>query len=145
MVLCGHFGVLARGEDCTNFHLARLIAGFQKASLDVHDISRAKESADVLGYEVSPANANCSGTNKRISCIRSVLRTVSSRHRISGRTMELVNGHESLLTLSNRGALSILDASFKFARASFLVSGEPLVNCACGTARFRENSLSSLQ
>ena len=39
--------------------------------------------------------------------------------------MELVNGHESFLALSNRGALSILDASFKFARASCLVSGEP--------------------
>ena len=39
--------------------------------------------------------------------------------------MELINGHESFLALSNRGALSILDASFKFARASYLVSGEP--------------------
>ena len=29
------------------------------------------------------------------------------------------------LALRNRGALSILDASFEFARASFLVSGEP--------------------
>ena len=39
--------------------------------------------------------------------------------------MELVNGHESFLALSNRGALSILDASFKFERASYLASGEP--------------------
>ena len=31
--------------------------------------------------------------------------------------MKLVDGHESFLALSNRGALSILDASFKFARA----------------------------
>ena len=99
---------LACGEDCTNVHLARLIAGIQKSSLDVHDISRAKDSADVLRYADSRANPYCSGTNKRISCIRSVLRTVSSRRRISGRTMELVSGHESLLTLSNRGALSML-------------------------------------
>ena len=39
--------------------------------------------------------------------------------------MELVNGHESFLALSNRGTISILDASFKFARASYLMSGEP--------------------
>ena len=39
-----------------------------------------------------------------------------------GRAMELFIGHESFLALSNRGALSILDASFKFARASYLVS-----------------------
>ena len=39
--------------------------------------------------------------------------------------MELVNGHEFFLAVSSRGALSILDASFKFARASHLVSGEP--------------------
>ena len=57
--------------------------------------------------------------------LRSVARTVSSRRRISGPAMELVTGHESFLALSNRGALSILDASFKFARASHLVSGEP--------------------
>ena len=31
----------------------------------------------------------------------------------------------SFLALSNRRALSLLDASFKFARASCLVSGEP--------------------
>ena len=39
--------------------------------------------------------------------------------------MELVNGHMSFLALSNRCALSILDASFNFARAPFLVSREP--------------------
>ena len=33
--------------------------------------------------------------------------------------MELVNGHESFLALSNRGALSIFGASFKFARPTF--------------------------
>ena len=36
-----NFGVLARGENCINDHLARLIAGVQKAGLDVHDISLA--------------------------------------------------------------------------------------------------------
>ena len=39
--------------------------------------------------------------------------------------MELVDGHESFLALSNRGALSILDASFKFARAPHWVFGQP--------------------
>ena len=59
----------------------------------VHDIALASGSADVLGYEVSLANANCSGAGKRIS--RSVARTVSSPRRVSSRAMELVNGHES--------------------------------------------------
>ena len=77
-----NFGVLARGENCTNIHLARLIAGVQKASLDVHDTSPASGSADVSGYEVSPANAYCSGTGKRKARVRSVARTVSSRRRI---------------------------------------------------------------
>ena len=114
----------ARGANCTDVHLARLIAGVQKAGLDVHDISLASGSADVLGYEVTPANAYCSGTSKRVSLFRSVAQTVSSRRRISGRAMELVNGHEPFLALSNRGVLSILDASSKFARASDLVPGE---------------------
>ena len=34
--------------------------------------------------------------------------------------MEIVDGHKCFLALSSRGALSILDASFKFARASYL-------------------------
>ena len=36
-----NFWVLARGANRTNIHLARLIAGVKKASLDVHDISLA--------------------------------------------------------------------------------------------------------
>ena len=39
--------------------------------------------------------------------------------------MDFVNGRESFLALSNRGALSIHDARFKFARTSHLVSREP--------------------
>ena len=57
---------------------------------------------------MSAAKAYCSGTGKRISRIRSVARTVSSRRRMSGRAMEVSKGHESFLMLSNRGALSIL-------------------------------------
>ena len=34
----------------------------KKASLDVHDISLASGSADVLSCEVSPANSYCGGT-----------------------------------------------------------------------------------
>ena len=122
----GDFWVLARGADCTDVHLARLIAGVLKAGLDVHDISLASGSADVLGYEVSLAKSYCGETGKRISRIRSGARMVSSRRRVSGRAMELVSVHERFLALSNLGgSLSILDASFKFARASFLVPGEP--------------------
>ena len=80
-----NFGVLARGASCTKVHLARHIAGGKKAGLDVHDISLACGSADVLGYEVSPVNACCRGTaGKSIARIRSVARTVSSRRRICG-------------------------------------------------------------
>ena len=97
-------GVLARGTDCTNVHFARLIASVKKAGLDVHDTSLASGCADVLDYVVSQANSNCSGTRTRIARTRSIARTVSSRRRIS------------FLALSNRVALSILDASFMFAR-----------------------------
>ena len=132
-----NFWVLARGANCTHNHLARLIAGAQKAGLDVHDVVHASGSADVLGYEVSLANSCCGGAGKQKSCMRSVGRTVSSRRRISGRAMEFFSGHESFVALSNRGALSILDASFKFPRASCLVTVEPwstvrLQQRACG-------------
>ena len=115
-------GLLARSAHCTNVYLASLIAGVQEAGLNVHDIFLVSGSADVLGYGMSPSSACCSGTSKQISRIRAVARTVSSSRRISGRTVELVNGHESFLALSNRGALSILDVSFKFARTSSLAS-----------------------
>ena len=58
LVVCSiFFGVLARGANRFNVHLAHLDAGVQKAGLDVHDTSLASGSADVLGYGVSPANA----------------------------------------------------------------------------------------
>ena len=115
--------------------ISNVFAGVQEAGLDVHNIPFASRTADVLGYEVSPANSYFSGTGKRKSRIRSVARTVSSRRRISRRAMELASGHESFLALSNCGALSILDASFKFARAFFLVSGEP-----CSTVRLEQRA-----
>ena len=65
-------GVLARGENCTDLHLARLIAGVQKGGVDVHDIAHASGSADLLGYEVSPANAYCGEAGQRTSRMRSV-------------------------------------------------------------------------
>ena len=93
---------------CADVHLARFIEGVQNTGLDVHDISLASGSANVLGYEVSPANPICSGTDKRTARIRSVARTVSSRRRIGGRTMEL--GISALVTsLSWRSAIVMLE------------------------------------
>ena len=60
---------------------------------------------------------------KRLTRSRSVACTVVSRRSICGRAMELVNGHESFLAPSTRGAHSILDSSFNFARASYFVAG----------------------
>ena len=90
MVVCLQCGVLARGANCTDVNLARLIAGVQKAGVDVHDTAHTSGCADVLGYEVSPAIAYCSGTSKQISRIRSVAVMVSSRRRIGGWAKELV-------------------------------------------------------
>ena len=81
------------------------------------------------GMPTFPTNAYCSRTGKRTSRIRSVARTVSSRRRNVGRA-------ESFLALSNRGLLSILDASFKFARASDFISGEP-----CLTVRMEQTAV----
>ena len=83
-----NYGVLDRGIDCTNVHFARLMAGVKGAGLNIHDISQASGSANVLGYELLPASAFCSGTAKRVARIRAV------------------------------------DASFNFARSSYLVSGQ---------------------
>ena len=104
-------GVLARGANCTSVHLARLIAGVQRASLDVHDVAPVSGSADVLGYEVSRANSYCGGAGNRLSGIRSVARTVSSRPRI-------------FLGAQQR---------FKFALASYLILGEPWSHRRMGT------------
>ena len=80
------------------------------------------------------------GRGKRMSRIHSVARTVCSRRRISGRALDLVSGQESFLALSNRA-----DASFKFARASYLLSGELWSTVRMEHRAFGENSLSSPQ
>ena len=90
-------GVLDRGVNCANVHLARLIVGAKRVGLDVHDESLADGTSDVL-------------------------QIVLRRHKQTDRTYPLsraddlfaswcqrvghgVNGDESLLALSNRGAL----------------------------------------
>ena len=68
-----------------------------------------------------------------------VARTISTRRRISSNAMELISGHESFLALSNRGALSILNARFKFARWSYLVSGQPFAIAEASLCLFRSD------
>ena len=121
--------VLDRGANSTYVHLARLIAGYRKL---VSVFTMWHTPAEVPMFSVMKCRRPSHivvERGKRLSRMRSVARTVSSRRRISGRAMELVNGHESFLTRRNRGALSILDTGFKFARASYLIPGEALVNC----------------
>ena len=92
-------------------------AGVKKACLDVHDTSLARRSADVLGYEVSPASAYRSGTGIRVAHVQSGARTFSSRRR----------------TFSSRGAVR--------AGVAF-VFREAMVNRAHGTQSIRDNSVS---
>ena len=106
----------------------------QKAGLDVHDIFRAKRSADVLGYKFPQP------TRVAVERANGYHAVDQSRRRIGGRAMELVNGDEFFsLALSNSGALSILDANFKVARAS----GEPWSTVRLEQRVFGENSMSS--
>ena len=44
-----NFGILDRGIDCSNVHIARLTAGVQRADLDVQEISHATGSPNVIG------------------------------------------------------------------------------------------------
>ena len=108
-----------RGANCTNVHLARLIA-VQKAGLRcARHIVLASGSADVLGYEVSPANAYCSGTGKRISRV-AFSRTdglFAPSHWRAG------DGARQWSRVFLGAQQSY--ASFKCVRASYLVSGEP--------------------
>ena len=94
MVVGCQFRALARGENCTHVHLARLIAEVKKSSLVARDRSFASGIADVLDGGQSRANTCCSETRKRIARTRSVARTVSERFRIRGEAMEHINGHE---------------------------------------------------
>ena len=49
--------VLARVANCTDDHLARLIAVVKKAGFDVHDISLASGGGNLLGDDLCPAIA----------------------------------------------------------------------------------------
>ena len=97
------FGVLVPGTNHTNVHLARLIAAIKRlvSTFTTHPLPANVQMFSVM--KCPPAISYCSGTGNRIARIHSVAWT------------ELVNVHESVLALINRGALSILDS---------LVSGE---------------------
>ena len=106
------------GVVCTRVNLRWLIAGVKRAGLEVLDISFASGSASVLGCDVSPAMARCSGSAKELPLV------VQN----SGRAVELVKGHESFLEFGHRGAVSIFDDSFKI-RASVEFRGNRSVQC----------------
>ena len=115
-----NFWYLAHRTDCTDVDLARLNAGVQKAGLAVHDISLAEVpmfSELVLQWSRQTDGANSFSPPDGL---------FAPSHWRSG------NGARQwsrvFLALSNRGALSILDVSFKFALASYLASGEAWSN-----------------
>ena len=110
------FGVLARGANTTNVLLAPLIAGVQKTGLDVHDIPLASGSAGVLVLKcLQPTRIAVERANGYHVFVQSHGRSLRAIASAVGR-FELVKGHDSFLALCNRGAFSILDARFKFAR-----------------------------
>ena len=86
---------LFAGENCTDVHLARLIASVKKAGLDVHDMFLANQCS-VTSEVVLQRNGQADSTYS-FSHVDG-----SSRCRISGWAMELVIGHESSLAPSNR-------------------------------------------
>ena len=47
--------------------------------------------------------------------LRSALRVLMHRRRVSGRVVQLIAGHLSFGSIASRGALSLLDSVYKFA------------------------------
>ena len=105
-------GFWLAAKNCTNVRVARLVAGVKEAGIHVHDTSLAGGGADVLSYELSPANACCSGAGTRVARIRSV----AERPGDGALQWSPVFSGAQLSWCS----LSVLDASFKFACASDL-------------------------
>ena len=129
MVLCRQFW--SSGSRRRLHHLACLIAGVKRPGLDVHDMSLARGRVDVLGYDLSPASACCSGTLPSELC--EFARTVSVRRCISGRAMELISGHESFF--GAQPSRSALNPSCQFQVRTFVLLGvrTSVVDCTHGT------------
>ena len=98
-----NFGVLARGANCTNVHLARFMSGIKKKPVSMF-------TTYPLPAEVQMFSNFTYHQPNRIAVKQANGEYASAQSRC-GRAMELVIGHESFLALNNRGALSILDAS----------------------------------
>ena len=79
-------GVLARGANCTNVHLSRLIAGVKEAGLDAHDIFLASGSADVLVCEsvTSHSAVQRNGQTDGTHSVRRADGLLAPSHELSG-------------------------------------------------------------
>ena len=60
-----------------------------------------------LGMRIIPSRDVSGHTDKRIFRLRSALRVLMHRRRVSGRVVQLIAGHLSFSAIASRGALSL--------------------------------------
>jgi len=91
--------------------------GFKKVGLHVHEIEKA-----VWRQESGVSGATCRRSWKG----REAAHAAMNRRTTSWRSTELLVEHQSCISSASRGALSVLDASYKFCRTS---DASPAVPC----------------
>ena len=91
----------------------------QEGRLPVHEIEALVPVADTLGCGVAPGVFGA--TVRRIWKVREAARAAMRRRTLSGRALGHLVGHECFIALGSRVALSVLDASCKFCRATCLL------------------------
>ena len=97
------------GASWTDRCLDGLCGSFRRAGLPVHEVTSAALSAETLSVRIIPSHGACGHTDKRILRLRSALRVLMHRRRVSGRVVQLIAGHLSFGAVASRGALSLLE------------------------------------
>ena len=72
---------------------------------------------------IIPSHGVCGHTDKRMFRLRSALRVLMHRRRVSGRFVQLVAGHLSFGAIASRGALSFSDSVYKYAAKHWMSRG----------------------
>ena len=89
--------------------------------------------------KIVPSHGVCGHTDQRIFRLKSALRVLMHRRRVSGRVVQLIGGRLSFGAIASRGALSLLDSVYKFAAKHSMSCGIP-----CDSLKFELRAYAGL-
>ena len=115
-VYVDNIGIFSIGSPHTRERLDGVMSHFSELGLQMHEVEIFEDTGETLGTRVSLSGLSSALSKKRYWRVRQGLRYALSRRALPGAIWLILVGHITYCCLTNRDLMSLLFATYKFAR-----------------------------